>query len=126
MHFYILNLRARAESDQHLKRLTSVSGKGRVTSISGKGTKYNIMETLKEIDNKILGPDGKKDEGIHQDDKELLNGFLEGYNDAEKEEYYQKMYKMVVKNLLIFSLVLILSYYLIQMIFPCFAYHSTE
>ena len=126
MHFYILNLRARAESDQHLKRLTSVSGKGRVTSISGKGTKHNIMETLKEIDKKILGPDGKKDEGIHQDDKELLNGFLEGYNDAEKEEYYQKMYKMVFKNLLIFSLVLILSYYLLQMIFPCFVYHSTE
>ena len=117
MQVYIRNLRARAESDQHLKR---------VTSISGKGTKYNIMETLKEIDRKILGPDGKKDEGIHQDDKELLNGFLEGYNDAENEEYYQKMYKMAFKNLLMFSLVLILSYYLIQMIFSCFAYHSTE
>ena len=84
------------------------------------------METLKEIDNKILGPDGKKDGGVHQDDKELLNGFLEGYNDAEKEEYYQKMYKMVFKNLLNISLVLILSYYLIQMIFPCFAYDSTD
>ena len=51
------------------------------------------METLKEIDRKILGPDGKKDEGIHQEDKELLNGFLEGYNDAANEEYYQKYIK---------------------------------
>ena len=82
----------------------------RRTAISGKGTKLNIIQTLKDIDEKILGPNGKKDTGVILNDKELLNGFLEGYKDTAKEEFHQKVWTVVGALTLVTSISLATYY----------------
>ena len=91
---------------------TTVSkNKPRKTAISGKGTKRNIMQSLKDIDEKILGPNGQKDTGVILNDKELLNGFLEGYTDTAKEEFHQKVWTVVGALTLVTS-ISIATYYI--------------
>ena len=84
----------------------------RKTAISGRGTKLNIMQSLKDIDEKILGPNGKKDTGVILNDKEFLNGFLEGYNDTAKEEFHQKVWTVVGALILLISIFLV-TYYIV-------------
>ena len=96
---------------------TTVSKNGpRKTAISGKGTKLNIIQTLKDIDEKILGPNGKKDTGVILDDKELMNGFLEGYKDTAKEEFHQKVWTAVGALTLVTSISLA-TYYIMYFYF---------
>ena len=63
----------------------------RKSAISGSGTRFNIMQSLKDIDEKILGPEGKKDTGVKLNDKDFLNGFLEGFNDTQEEVFHRKI-----------------------------------
>ena len=49
------------------------------------------MQSLKDIDEKILGPEGKKDTGVKLNDKDFLNGFLEGFNDTQEEVFHRKI-----------------------------------
>ena len=82
------------------------------TSISGLGSKFNIMECLKEIDEKILGPNGKKDSGDHLDDKELLDGFFDGYNEALREDNILRI-KRILCTFILTVLAVFVIYYLI-------------
>ena len=82
----------------------------RKTAISGRGTKLNIMQSLKDIDEKILGPNGKKDTGVILNDNEFLNGFLEGYNDTAKEEFHQKIWTVIGAVTLVLSIFLATYY----------------
>ena len=88
----------------------------RVTSISGKGSKFSIMQCLEEIDAKILGPNGKKDEGEYLDDNDLLCGFMDGYNKMEKTERYNDIYRRFYQFILI-SLIFVSSYLVIVLLF---------
>ena len=95
---------------------TACSQKVRTTTISGKGTKLGIMQCLEDIDNKILGPNGKKDSGGPMDNENIFSGFLDGYNEALKEETYYRQYIYGLELLLV-VLILFLSYYFIAMAF---------
>ena len=50
------------------------------------------MQSLKDIDEKILGPGGKKDTGVQLKDDDFLNGFLDGFNDTAIEEFSYKFW----------------------------------
>ena len=82
----------------------------RKTAISGRGTKLNIMQSLKDIDEKILGPDGKKDTGVILNDKDFLNGFFEGYNDTAREEFHTKVWTVIGAVTLVLSIFLATYY----------------
>ena len=70
------------------------------------------MQSLKDIDEKILGPNGTKDTGVILNDKEFLNGFLEGYNNTAKEEFHQRVWT-VVWAVTLLILILLVTYYII-------------
>lgn len=70
------------------------------------------MECLKEIDEKILGPNGKKDSGDHLDDKELLDGFFDGYNEALREDNILRI-KRILCTFILTVLAVFVIYYLI-------------
>ena len=83
-----------------------------ITSSTGEHLKLNLTQLLKDIDVKILGLHGKKDMGEHLDDKDLLNGFLDGYNEAEKEEIFYRLCNASLIFIVI-SLTFFSSYYVI-------------
>ena len=77
-----------------------------------KVSKFSIIQLLKDIDAKVLGPDGKKDMGENLDDKDLLNGFQTGYNEAAKEEIYYSVREITFK-LLAITATFLFTYYLV-------------
>ena len=88
----------------------------RTSPISGKGTKCSIMQCLEDIDEKILGPNGKKASGAYLDENEFLDGFLDGFNAIEKEENFYNINKHLLKFLLV-GLIFFLSYLNIVLLF---------
>ena len=86
--------------------------RSRRTAISGSGSRFNIEQTLKDIDEKILGPDGKKDTGVQLKDDDFLNGFLDGFNETAKEELSHKFWVYFLICSIIIS-VFLATYYII-------------
>ena len=70
------------------------------------------MQSLKDIDEKILGPEGKKDTGVKLNDKDFLNGFLEGFNDTQEEVFHRKILVCVGICTLLVS-VFLTTYYIL-------------
>ena len=74
------------------------------------------MDLLKDIDEAILGPDGTKDKGEHMDDKYLLNGFLDGMNQAVDEKRKEIFLKFLIRVFCVI-VVFFVSFYIIMYAF---------
>ena len=90
----------------------------RKTAIPGNGARFNIMQSLKDIDEKILGPNGIKDTGVNLNDNDFLDGFLEGFNDSENGEYRRKIW--IITGLLTIVISIIITTYYIMFYYDDF------